>query len=101
MNFNKFSYQRCCPDEGSGSKISNLLQYISSGIGHTPKIVMFGPGLDTKTSKVVRSIIMDEKMSDVGKPVAKFLVTGMVPGAAPGGLPILVQLIRNLIADQF
>jgi len=41
---------------------------------------MFGPGLETKTSKIVRSILTDRCLNDA----ARFKVTGLVPGGFSG-----------------
>lgn len=45
-----------------------------------PRVLMFGPGLETKTSKIVRSILTDRCMNES----TRFKVTGLVPGGFSG-----------------
>lgn len=66
--------------EDSFLRIPNLFHLVGAV---RPRLVMFGPGLETKTSRVVRSILTDHHMKDL-KGVAKFVVTGMLPGQFPG-----------------
>lgn len=81
-----FSYSRCRPEkplvEGSGGGwglVSSAL--VSLVTGHKPRVLMFGPGLDSRTSKLVRSILADPASP---RQPSRFAVTGMVPGAFAG-----------------
>ncbi len=44
---------------------------------------MFGPGLETETSRLVRSILTDQQLKSLNDD-PRFQVTGMVPGQFAG-----------------
>uniref|UniRef100_A0A914VTY9 F-box domain-containing protein n=1 Tax=Plectus sambesii TaxID=2011161 RepID=A0A914VTY9_9BILA len=77
-------YLRCHPDSPGTSifmpKVPNLLHYF---VPTKPKLVMFGPGLETSTSRLVRSILTDQQLKGLSDE-PRFQVTGMVPGVFAG-----------------
>jgi len=60
---------------------------------------MFGPGLETRSGKIVRHILTDEHMHDLRSPATTgpFKVTGMMPGETAG----MGSGIRIRLADQY
>ncbi len=73
-------YMRCSPEfqqESSGFNLFKLPQLLWSFIPHKPpKVVMFGPGLESNTSSLVRKFLSDD--SDI------FKVRGVFPAELPG-----------------
>ena len=73
---------RCCPEvheyaRNQSITLHSLTSYIKSFLPKKiPRIAMFGPGMETSTSGIVRKIIEDK--TDL------FQVTGMFPGQARG-----------------
>jgi hypothetical protein len=61
---------------------NNLMQFV--GASARQRVLMFGPGLETRTSKIVRHILTDEHMHDLKckRAPGPFKVTGMMPGDA-------------------
>eukprot|EP00794_Sanderia_malayensis_P008143 gene8143-9013_t len=71
-------YLNCCPDCGKQKQKSNFrfhLPKFSFYFGFSvPKVVMFGPGLESKTSGIVRKMFSD----------SMFTIKGMFPGEFEG-----------------
>lgn len=61
-------------DNGTFHSISNVIKYFLPK--KTPKLAMFGPGLETSTSKIVRKMLYD--------PCDVFQKLGMFPGQFNG-----------------
>lgn len=78
-----FRYLKCCPDCHYHSKIKSSFKLkiprLSFYLGFkTPKIVMFGPGLEAETSGIVKRIFSG--------PNSPFVIKGMFPGRFDGKL---------------
>ena len=78
-------YLRCCPEcrslrktrESFKSIVFYNLQNLSSFFKkRSPRLVMFGPGLESDTKGLVRELLWDKK--------SPFEVTGMFPGQFEG-----------------
>ena len=84
LNFCYLRYLICSPVVKHSSKLSNrsfhqLSQIFRSILPQkTPRLVMFGPGLETNTSGIVRKIIEDA--------TGMFTPIGMFPGLFGGQL---------------
>ncbi|XP_029653515.1 F-box only protein 4-like [Octopus sinensis] len=83
-------YRQCCPalqkPKSSGWNLNSLL----SSFFHmnTPKIGIFGPGLESKTSKIITHILSD--------PTKVFKQNGVVPGSFSGVGSFFLMTISNL-----
>ncbi|XP_013392753.1 F-box only protein 4 [Lingula anatina] len=81
---NKEIYLRCSPEVNrlrrrmnvTFHNLSSWLRYLMPS-RKPPMVAMFGPGLESSTSKIVRRIIQDK--------ATPFKVTGMFPGHVEGG----------------
>ncbi|XP_074641857.1 F-box only protein 4-like [Tubulanus polymorphus] len=89
-------YLRCCPDtnqqRGHHQEVvgfMNLTSFIRSFLPKTPpRIAMFGPGLESKTSVIAAKIMRDQG--------EHFLTTGLVPGIAGVGSGVSFKLRNKL-----
>lgn len=63
-------------------RIPAFLSYI---VPTKSRFVMFGPGLETRTSRIVRQILTDQYLNDFkDSSIGRFQVTGMIPGEIAG-----------------
>lgn len=81
-----FSYLRCDPrhsPEHSGTIPQRVMNMLT---GQTRRVIMFGPGLESSPSKIVRHMLTDEHMHDLRNKsgVGPFKVREMLPSAHAG-----------------
>ncbi|XP_014782629.1 uncharacterized protein LOC106878055 [Octopus bimaculoides] len=83
-------YRHCCPalqkPKSSGWNLNSLLSTFFQMT--TPKIGIFGPGLESKTSKIITHILSD--------PTKVFQQNGVVPGSFSGVGSFFLMSISNL-----